>query len=177
MPEVRPIPITPPPGVAKTEGTRVIEGRWSDAQWIRFQNGRPQKRGGHTRQTSVVTSGVPRALHAWRALSQQDFIGAGTPKKAYVSDRAVTQNDITPVEKTGTLGANPFHTTNGQNTVTVTHASHTRNSGSTVRFSGASATGGLTLNGSFPVLVVTGANTYVIDAGAHASATATGGGA
>ena len=177
MPEARPIPITPPPGIVKTEGARVIEGRWSDAQWIRFQNGKPQKRGGHTRQTSAITSGVPRAMHAWRDLSQQDFIGAGTAKKAYVYDRTFAQNDITPIEKTGTLGANPFQTTSGQSTVTVTHASHTRNSGSTVRFSGAAAVGGLSLNGSFPVLVVTGANTYVIDAGAHATATATGGGA
>ena len=74
MPEATPLPITPPPGIVKTEGARVIEGRWSDAQWVRFQNGRPQKRGGHTRQTSVATSGVPRALHAWRDLSQQEGI-------------------------------------------------------------------------------------------------------
>jgi hypothetical protein len=40
-------------------------------------NGKPLKRGGHTRQTGVVTAGVPRAIHAWRDLSQQDFIGAG----------------------------------------------------------------------------------------------------
>ena len=60
MPEARPIPITPPPGIVKTEGTRVIEGRWSDARWIRFQAGKPQKRGGHTRQTGVTASGVPR---------------------------------------------------------------------------------------------------------------------
>ena len=76
MPEATSIPITPPPGIVKTEGTRVIEGRWSDAQWIRFQNGKPQKRGGHTNQTDTVTQGVPRAMHAWRNLSQQDFDGA-----------------------------------------------------------------------------------------------------
>src|SRR5882724_2537764 len=93
VPESRPVPIAPPPGVVKTEANRVIEGRWSDAQWVRFQNGRPQKRGGHTRQTSVVTSGVPRAMHAWRDLSQQDFIGAGTARKAYVYDRTFAQND------------------------------------------------------------------------------------
>src|SRR5258708_4153098 len=177
MPQARPIPIAPPPGVVKTEGTRVIEGRWSDAQWIRFQNGKPQKRGGHTRQTSVKTSGVPRALHAWRDLSAQDFMGAGTSRKLYVYDRTFTQNDITPVEASGTLGANPFATTNGSRVVTVTHTSHTRVSGSAVRFSGATAAGGLTLNGTFTVLVVTGANSYTIDAGANATSTATGGGA
>jgi predicted nucleic acid-binding Zn ribbon protein len=39
--------------LSRRRGTRDIEGRWSDAQWIRFQNGKPQKRGGHTRQTST----------------------------------------------------------------------------------------------------------------------------
>jgi len=164
MPPALPIPITPPPGVVKTEGTRVIEGRWSDAQWIRFQNGKPQKRGGHTRQTSVKTSGVPRALHAWRDLSAQDFMGAGTSRKLYVYDRTFAQNDITPIEASGTLGNNPFTMTNGSRVVTVAHASHTRVSGSAVRFSGAAAAGGLTLNGTFTVLVVLTANAYTIDA-------------
>jgi hypothetical protein len=176
MPEARPIPITPPPGIVKTDGTRVIEGRWSDAQWIRFQNGKPQKRGGHVRQTSAITSGVPRALHAWRDLTQQDYIGAGTAKKLYVYDQLFTQNDITPIDMTGTLGPNPFTTTNGSGIVTVAHSSHTRTSGSSVKFSGAAAVGGLTLNGSYTVLVVTGSGTYTIDAGAHASSAATGGG-
>src|SRR5436190_18996312 len=114
VPEARPVPIATPPGIVKTEGERVIEGRWSDAQWIRFQNGKPQKRGGHSRKTSAITSGVPRAMHAWRDLSQQDFIGAGTARKLYVYDRNLAQNDITPIEASGTLGANPFATTNGQ---------------------------------------------------------------
>jgi hypothetical protein len=177
MPEARPIPIAPPPGVVKTEATRVIEGRWSDAQWIRFQAGKPQKRGGHTKQTNALTSGVPRALHAWRDLSQQDYMGAATSKKLYVYDRTFTQADITPIDKTGTLGANPFTTTNGSKIVTVAHTSHTRVSGSAVTFSGATAVGGLTLNGTFTVLVVTGANTYTIQAASAATSGATGGGA
>src|ERR1700730_1180352 len=177
MPQATPIPITPPPGIVKTDGTRVVEGRWIDAQWIRFQNGKPQKRGGHTRQTSALTSGVPRALHAWRDLTQPDYIGAGTAKKLSIYDQLFTQNDITPIDMTGTLGPSPFTTTNGSGIVTVAHASHTRTSGSSVRFSGASAVGGLTLNGSYTVLVVTGSGTYTIDAGANATSGATGGGA
>jgi hypothetical protein len=177
MPEATPVPIAPPPGVVKTEANRVIEGRWSDAQWVRFQSGRPQKRGGHTKQTSVVTSGVPRAMHAWRDLSAQDFIGAGTSKKLYVYDRSFGQHNITPVEASGTLGNNPFSMTNGSNIVTVSHTSHTRLPGSTVTFSGATAAGGLTLNGDFPVLVVLTANTYTIQAPSNATSTTTGGGA
>jgi len=63
-----------------------------------FHNGRPQKRSGHTRQTSVATSCVPRALHAWRDLSQQDFIGAGS----YVIDAgAVATSTVTVNNSTG----------------------------------------------------------------------------
>lgn len=176
MSEPRPVPINPPPGVVKTEGERVIEGRYSDSQWVRFQNGKPEKRGGHAVQTQDTTSGVPRAMAAWRDLSQQDYIGVGTSKKLYVYDRSFEQHDITPIDDTGTLGSNPFTTANGSSIVTVTDASHTRRSGSTVRFSGASTFNSINMNGEHTVLLVTGASTYTIDVGSNASATGSGGG-
>lgn len=177
MPEARPVPLAPPPGVVKTEGARVIQGRWSDTQWMRFVNGRPQKRGGFSRVTSVTASGSMRAMHAWRDLSAQEYLAAGTERKLYIFDRTFNRTDITPIDASGTLGANPFATISGKSTVTVTHASHGRVSGASVTFSGATAVGGLTLNGTFTVLVVTAANTYTIDAGANAGASASGGGA
>jgi hypothetical protein len=113
MPQARPVALTPPPGVVKTEGDRVIQGRYRDSQMMRCQNGKPQKRGGHSVATDDVTSGVPRAMHAWRDLSQQDYTGVGTSKKLYCYDRTFDQKNITPIEKSGTLGNNPFHTTSG----------------------------------------------------------------
>src|SRR5262245_51882269 len=104
MPEPRPVPLDIPPGVVKTEAQRVVEGRYVDSQWVRFRGGKPEKRGGHTKQTSVVMSGIPRAMTAWRDLSQQNYIGAGTSKKLYVYDASFGQHDITPIDKSGTLG-------------------------------------------------------------------------
>lgn len=177
MPAASPIPITPKPGVVKTEAQRVIEGRWSDSQWVRFKSGKPQKRGGHTVETEDATVGVPRALHAWRDLSQQNFMGAGTAKKLYVYDSQFEQHDITPIDQSGTLGNNPFATTNGQSIVVVTDTAHGRRSGSNVNFDGATVVAGLTIDGDYTVIVALTANTYSINAGSNANATTSGGGA
>ena len=177
MPQARPIPLDIPAGVVKTESDRVIEGRWKDSQWMRFVKGRPQKRGGHTVQTAVadIAVGTARALHAWRDLEAQEYIAGGTHTKLLVWDRSFEIHDITPFVATGTLANNPFTTTNTSQIVTVAHTSHSVRSGATVIYAGASAVGGLTLNGTFTVLT-TLANSYTFDAGSAATSTATGGG-
>lgn len=70
---------------------------------------------------------------------------------------------------------NPFATTSGSATVTVTDVAHGATSGDYVSFSGASAVGGLTISGAYR-LTVLDADTYTIDAGSNASSTASGGG-
>ncbi|WP_213287594.1 hypothetical protein [Bradyrhizobium sp. sGM-13] len=173
--EFPPVPLTPPPGVVKTESDRVVEGRWIDMQWMRFVNGRPQKMGGWVRQTTVISSGALRQLHAWRDLQSLEYMAGGTYRKLYVYERDFTQHDITPLADSGTL-TDPFTTTSGSSIVTVADATHGRNPGDTVIYSGASAVGGLTLDGPYEVLTTIGAGTYTIDAGANASSDATGGG-
>ena len=59
MPAPRPIPLDIPPGVIKTEANRAMEGRYIDSQWVRFRNGKPEKRGGFTLQPRAQASGVP----------------------------------------------------------------------------------------------------------------------
>jgi hypothetical protein len=176
MPEPRPVPLDIPPGVVKTEAPRVTEGRYVDAQWVRFRGGKAEKRGGFSKQTTVTTLGVPRAAAAWRDLQQQDYIGVGTSKKLYVYDASFAQHDITPLDKQGTLATNPFTTTSGSKIVTVTHASHTRTPGSAVAFTGVTAFNGVALNGTFTVLVVLSASQYTVQAAAAASASGAGGG-
>jgi hypothetical protein len=72
--------------------------------------------------------------------------------------------------------ANPFDTTDTDATVTVTHASHGARSGDTIIIDGATAVGGLTLDGEFEIATVIGANSYTIEAASAATSTATGGG-
>jgi len=73
------------------------------------------------------------------------------------------------------LGTDPFATTSGSSTVTVTAASHGGTSGDYVTFSGASTVAGLTLNNEY-VMTVVDANSFTIVASANANATTTGGG-
>lgn len=69
----------------------------------------------------------------------------------------------------------PFTTTDGSSIVFVNDKDHGATSGDTVNFSGATAVGGLTLDGDY-ILTYINSNTYTIDAGANATSSATGGG-
>lgn len=71
---------------------------------------------------------------------------------------------------------NPFSTTNASTAVTVTDPYHNSEVGDSVTFAGASAVGGLTLNGTYTVASVIDITQYTITAGSAASSTATGGG-
>lgn len=175
MAEIVALPITPPAGVVKTNSPRAIEGRWSDTEKVRFVNGKPQKIGGWTKKTATPMSGAPRALHAWRDNNSAEYIGAGTFNKLYVIPRDFSLNDITPIETSGTLN-NPFDTTIGSSTVTTHHATHGRNVGDTVHYSGAVAVGGVTPNGEFVVTSAPTVNTYTFVAAQVATSTASGGG-
>jgi hypothetical protein len=172
--EFDPVPLTPPPGIVKTESDRVEEGRWTDTQWMRFVNGRPQKMGGWEKQTTAIASGTLRTLHAWRDLQSIEYMAGGTYRKLYVYERDWTQHDITPLDASGTL-TDPFSTTDGSSIVTVAHAAHGRGTGDIVNYSGASAVGGLTIDGSYEVLIA-GASSFTIDVGSNATSTAGPGG-
>jgi hypothetical protein len=73
------------------------------------------------------------------------------------------------------LGTNPFATTNGSPTVTVTATAHGGSSGDYVTFSGASTVAGLDLNNQY-VMTVVSVDSFTIVASANASSTTTGGG-
>ena len=73
------------------------------------------------------------------------------------------------------LGTDPFATTNGSPTVTVTATAHGGSSGDYVTFSGASTVAGLDLNNQY-VMTVVSVDSFTIVASANASSTTTGGG-
>jgi hypothetical protein len=173
-----PLPIAPPPGVVVTESQLASVGRWvAPMDKIRFKNKKPQKIGGWVRAVTTPTSGTPRAIHAWRDNNFNNYLAAGTYRKLYVYDTAWAQNDITPYRLTGTLGNNPFATVSGSTVVTVTHTAHGLNVGDTAIYSGASTFNNVTMNGTFIVQTVIGANSYTVNAVTTASGTGSGGGA
>lgn len=77
----------------------------------------------------------------------------------------------------GDFAADPFTTTLNSSRVTVEEVAHDLTQDSTLTISGAATVGGLTLNGTFPVVSVTDDDHFIIDVDTDASSAATGGGA
>lgn len=171
-----PVVIQPPPGVVLTESERIIEGRWqAPFNNARFVRGMVQKLGGNTVITTTPSPDPQRTLFGWFDLTQDKFIAAGTFRKLYVYDVSFAQNDITPFRATGTL-TNPFSTQISSPVVTVSQTSHGCSPGDTVIFSGSSAVGGITPNGTFVVTTVPDANHFTFNFTSNATSTAGPGG-
>jgi hypothetical protein len=166
------------PGVNRENTRYTTEGGWYDCDKVRFRQGTPEKIGGWQRISSTTFLGVCRSLWNWVTLGSQNLLGVGTNLKFYIENGGA-YNDITPLRKTAaTLGNNPFSTTSGSTTVVVTDATGGYTNGAFVTFSGATAVGGLTLNGEYQLSTIgASTTTYSITAASAASSTATGGGA
>ena len=161
------------PGVSRENTRYTNEGGWYESDKIRFRQGTPEKIGGWQRISEYTFLGVCRSLWNWVTIGGQNLIGVGTNLKFYIS-RGGEYYDVTPIRATVTL-TNPFTTSSGLTTVLVTDVAHGCNTNDFVTFSGASAVGGLTLNGEYQVTVLT-VDTYNITAASAASSSTTGGG-
>tara|TARA_R100001460_G_scaffold13112_7_gene29671 strand:+ start:107 stop:1954 length:1848 start_codon:yes stop_codon:yes gene_type:complete len=161
-------------GVNRENTRYTSEGGWYECDKIRFRQGTPEKIGGWQRISATTFQGVCRSLWNWVTLGSQNLIAVGTNLKYYIENGGA-YSDITPLRATVTL-TNPFATTSGSPIVTVTDANGGYTDGDYVTYSGASAVGGLTLNGEYQLTLTTTTNEYTIDAGSAASSTATGGG-
>lgn len=170
MPLVK-IPLTP--GINRESTRYSNEATWYDCDKVRFRSGYPEKIGGWQRFSTATFLGVCRSLWNWVTLGGQNLVGVGTTTKFYIQ-RGGAYYDVTPIRSTATL-TDPFDTTEGSSIVTVTDVANGCITGDYVTFSGATAVGGLTLNGEYRVTVVTG-DTYTIKADSNANATTTGGG-
>ena len=165
------------PGLNR-EGTDYSnEGGWYDGDKIRFRSGFPEKIGGWQQLSPNQFNGVARSIWIWQDGDSgvgNQYIGVGTNSNYYIYFGGV-YNNITPIIYTSTL-TNPFATTNGSTTITVTDPNYSPSSGDSVTFSGATSVGGLVLNGTYVIKTTPTTSTYTITASAPASSTATGGG-
>jgi hypothetical protein len=162
------------PGVQHDGSRYASSGSWSDADKVRFRGGLPEKIGGWQQAVIQTFDGTCRNLVSFSDLTGNYYLGIGTNLKYYI-ERGGSMYDITPLRTTITQ-SNPFSTTNGSTTVTVTIPSHGAFQNDFVTFSGASAVGGLTLNGEFQIVDVLTSATFTITASSAATSTATGGG-
>ena len=161
------------PGVDRENTRYAAEGGWYETDKVRFRRGMPQKIGGWVRLSASTFLGVCRSMLNWVTLQQQNLVSVGTNLKYYL-ERGGAYFDITPIRATATL-TNPFTTTLNSTTVLVTDLAHGALQDDFVTFSGASAVGGLTLNGEFQINFIND-DSYNITAASQASSGATGGG-
>jgi hypothetical protein len=170
------------PGVNRENTNYAGEGGWFDSDKVRFRSGFPEKIGGWQNlavsNEGVVNTffGVCRNLWNWITLNSSNLLALGTEQKLYIENGGAFY-DITPIRNTETLGTDPFDTTDGSKLVVVTDTAHGATTGTFVTFSGASAVGGLDLNGEFEIVSIIDANSYQIISPTPATSTASGGGA
>ncbi len=161
-------------GVYTEQTARGATGRWKDADKVRWRYGLPQKIGGWTQVGVGPFKGLVRKIWDWTTIDKRNIAALGTESKLYLYDANVLY-DVTPVRRVTSLN-NPFDTTISSTTVTVTDATHGAFLGDYVRFSGASAVGGITIDGEYQITAIIDTDTYEIEHTSAATSSATGGG-
>lgn len=167
------------PGINR-EGTNYSnEGGWYDGDKIRFRSGFVERIGGWAKVGPNSFDGTCRKLHDFVTLASQNLLFMGTNSKVYLEDSGVL-NNITPIRRTVTLGANPIETqAAGTGRVQITDTGHGAIIGDFVTLSGAAAVDGLTtanLNKEQQVVSVTNPNAYIVDTGGTSVSGSTSGG-
>ena len=167
------------PGINRDLTDYTNTGGWFDSDKIRFRNGLPEKIGGWQKFLNDQFLGTARDILRWASLNGTIYTSIATSEKVYVNGGSLPgYQDVTPLRDTETL-TNPFTTTNGSTTVTVTDAGHGCVEGDFVTFSGSGAVGGVPaadLNKEHEVIHVIDSNNYEIVVATAATSVATGGG-
>lgn len=163
------------PGVYLDDSPLSAEPYYIDADKVRFRDGKPQTIGGWERASLTSLTGICRGAVTWVDNGRNPFAAFGTHLRLYGMDVDGNVTDITPVISRGEL-SNPFSTTNLSTTVTVAHTAHGLVEGQKVKFSNASAVGGITINGEYTVNASPATNSYEITHSAAATSTAGPGG-
>jgi hypothetical protein len=164
------------PGYITEFTDRGAKGRYTGGKNVRFRNGLPQKIGGASHLASNTFLGVIRRMKDWVALDDNKYIAAPSNERFYVFDGGNFIN-VTPIRESGTLGTDPITTASGLTTVSIADVAHGLAVGDHITLGGATAVGGITVDGDYTVTSVTSADIYVITHSAAASSTANGGGA
>ena len=155
------------PGINRETTSYSNEGGWFDCDKVRFRQGFPEKIGGWSKIGSTSFLGTCRALHPWRTLSLDGYLGVGTHLKYYV-EYGQGYYDITPIRSTTSAGDVTFSASNGSSTITVSDPSHGAVVNDFVTFSGAASLGGnvtaAVLNQEYQIISITDSSTYTVQA-------------
>lgn len=161
------------PGINREKTRATNAENWYECDKVRFRQGFPEKINGWSRISANTFLGVCRSLWNWVTLTGLNLVGVGTNIKFYI-EKGGAYYDITPLRATASL-TNPFDTTDTLTTVVVNDTAHGAIDGDYVTFSGASAVGGITIDGEYQITYID-ADTYSIEHSSAATSTVTGGG-
>jgi hypothetical protein len=160
------------PGINREITSYSNEGGWFDGDKIRFRFGYPEKIGGWQRLGNSTFLGSCRALHIWRTLGLETYLGVGTHLKYYV-EYGQGYYDVTPIRRTTSAGAVTFAATDGSSVLTVTDGTHGAVAGDFVTYTDAVSLGGTitadVLNQEYQIASIVDSSTYTIVARAVAS--------
>jgi hypothetical protein len=160
------------PGINREITSYSNEGGWFDGDKIRFRFGFPEKIGGWQRLGNSTFLGSCRALHIWRTLGLETYLGVGTHLKYYV-EYGQGYYDVTPIRRTTSAGAVTFAATDGSSVLTVTDGTHGAVAGDFVTYTDAVSLGGTitadVLNQEYQIASIVDSSTYTIVARAVAS--------
>jgi len=153
------------PGINKETTSYSNEGGWFDMDKMRFRAGFPEKIGGWVRLGLKSFLGTCRALHAWRTINLDNYLGLGTNLKYYIEE-GEGYYDITPIRATTAAGDVTFAATDGSSVLTVSDTAHGAVVGDFVTFSGAVSLGGnitaAILNQEYQIASIVNDNSYTI---------------
>lgn len=160
------------PGINREITSYSNEGGWFDGDKIRFRFGYPEKIGGWARLGNSTFLGSCRALHIWRTLGLETYLGVGTHLKYYI-EYGQGYYDVTPIRRTTSAGAVTFAAVNGSSVLTVSDPTHGAVAGDFVTYTDAASLGGVItadiLNQEYQIASVVDSSTYTILARAVAS--------
>ena len=155
------------PGVNKESTSYSNEGGWYDMDKVRFRMGYPEKIGGWTKLGIKSFLGTCRALHSWKTISLNNYLGVGTSDKYYIEE-GQGYYDITPIRETTAAGDVTFSATASSSVITVSDTDHGAVEGDFVTFSGAVSLGGTitadVLNQEYKIDEIVNDNSYKITA-------------
>ena len=153
------------PGINRESTSYSNEGGWFDVDKMRFRAGYPEKIGGWVRLGLKSFLGTCRALHAWRTINLDNYLGLGTNLKYYIEE-GEGYYDITPIRATTTAGDVTFAAVNGSSVLTVSDTAHGAVAGDFVTFTGATSLGGnitaAILNQEYQIATIVNDNSYTI---------------
>lgn len=158
------------PGVNVEVTASQLEAGYSVSNLGRFRNGLFEKLGGWLKYYAFAVGGIPKCLHAWLDLNENQYLAVGTTTiLGTINDDDLTI--LTPQTYTSNIAPH-ISTTVSSTTVTLfdTNISNVTTLDS-IEFKTPVAVGGLILSGGYPIDLVLSATSYQITAANVATST------